>query len=488
MKLRFAPLIGTLPFGQQMGASMENNYYLAIDIGASSGRHVLGFIDETGKIAMEEVYRFSNGLNKKNGHLCWDFEQLFFHIKEGMKCCKEISKIPVSMGVDTWGVDFVLLDCDGEVIGDTIGYRDRRTERMAEEVQKIISMEDLYTRTGIQKQKYNTIYQLMAIRLNDPEMLARAKHLLMVPEYFNYLLTGHKVNEYTNATTTQLVRLETNDWDFDLIELLGIPTDMFGKLSMPGTVVGRLTKEVKEEIGYDLEVVLPATHDTASAVMAVPANDNDFIYISSGTWSLIGIERKETDSGSRSREANFTNEGGYEYRYRFIKNIMGLWMIQSLRHELDDKYSFAELCEMAEGVSDFDTVLDVNSDDFLSPDSMILAIQSYCMDTNQKIPESPGEFAYVIYHSLAKSYAAAVKEIEEIAGRSFSRIHIVGGGSNAEYLNHLTKIYTGKEVYAGPTEATAIGNLLAQMIKYGGFTSIENARDSVFDSFDIKEV
>ena len=460
-------------------------YYLAVDIGASSGRLILGHL-ENGKMELEEVHRFENGMVKKDGELCWEFDRLFQEIKNGLKKCKEIGKIPVSMGVDTWGVDFVLMDKDDKVLGNTVGYRDHRNEGMDEEVYKTISLEDLYARTGIQKAIFNTVYQLMAVKTKHPEYLEQAETMLHVPDYFHYLLTGKKTCEYTEATTGQLVNAETKDWDYELIDKLGYPRKMFQKLIMPGTSVGHFTEEVKAEVGFDVEVVAPATHDTGSAVLAVPANDDDFIYISSGTWSLMGIEREKADCSKKSCEMNFTNEGGYAGRFRYLKNIMGLWMIQSVRHEYDDKYGFAEICQMAEEAKDFPSRVDANDECFLSPESMIEEVKDYCRRTGQKVPETLGEIATVIYTSLAECYAKTAKELEEMTERTFSRIHVVGGGSNAGYLNELTARATGKEVHAGPGEATAIGNITAQMLKAEEFKSIEEARTTIHESFGLK--
>ena len=460
-------------------------YYLAVDIGASSGRHILGHM-ENGKMVLEEVFRFENGMVKKDGELCWEFDRLYCAVLEGLKKCKEIGKIPVSMGVDTWGVDFVLLDKEGKVLGNTVGYRDHRTDGMDEEVYKIIPEKELYARTGIQKAIFNTIYQLMAVKKKHPEYLEQAETLLHVPDYFHYLLTGEKTCEYTEATTGQLVSPNTKEWDYELIDMLGYPRRIFQKLIMPGTVIGHLTKEVQDEVGFDLEVVAPAAHDTGSAVLAVPANDDDFIYISSGTWSLMGLERPTADCSERSYELNLTNEGGYEGRFRYLKNIMGLWMIQSVRHETGDKYGFAEICQMAEEAKDFPSRVDANDQCFLSPDNMTEEVKDYCRRTGQPVPETLGELATVIYTSLAECYARTAKELEEMAGRTFSRIHVVGGGSNAGYLNELTAKCTGKEVHAGPGEATAIGNIAAQMLKAGEFATVEDVRTAIHESFDIK--
>lgn len=462
-------------------------YYLAIDIGASSGRHILGYMDN-GTMKLEEVYRFNNDLVRRDGHLCWDLDRLFDEIKNGLKECKKLNKIPVSMGIDTWAVDFVLLDKDDKILGDTIGYRDHRTNGMDEEVYKIIPEEDLYARTGIQKQLFNTIYQLMAIKTEHPQHLEEAEDLLMLPDYFNFLLTGNKLSEYTNATSTNLVNANKKDWDFEIIEKLGYKKDIFKPLSLPGTPVGEFKEDIAKEVGFSCQVILPATHDTACAVMAVPAVDDDFIYISSGTWSLMGIESKFPITTKESMESNLTNEGGYDYRFRFLKNIMGLWMIQSVRRELDKAYSFPELAALAEESTNFPSRVDVNDASFLAPDSMIEAIKDYCKKTNQQVPETVGEISTCIYQSLAQSYGQTVKEIENITGRTYSRIHIVGGGSNADYLNELTAKYTNKEVHAGPGEATAIGNIVAQLLKDGVFKNLKEARESIYKSFNIKKV
>lgn len=461
-----------------------SNYYLAVDIGASSGRHILGSIID-GKMVLEEVYRFENGMKKKDGALYWDHEQLFEHIKAGIKACKELGKTPVSMGIDTWGVDFVLLDEQDNVLGNMVGYRDKRTQGMDEEVYKIIPEEELYARTGIQKMMFNTIYQLMAVKKNHPEYMERAKAMLFVPDYFNFLLTGRKANEYTEATTGQLVSPITKDWDYELIERLGYKKEIFQTMKAPGTSLGNLRPELVAEFGFDMELILPCTHDTGSAVLAVPANDDDFVYISSGTWSLLGIERDEAECSNFSRENNFTNEGGYDYKFRYLKNIMGLWMIQSVRHNLDDKYSFAEICEAAAKAKDFPSRVDANDDCFMAPDNMIDAVKEYCRNSGQLVPETLGEIATVVYASLAECYDQAIKGIETSTERTYSRIHIVGGGANAGYLNELTAKVTGKEVHAGPTEATAIGNLVAQMLKYKEFGSKEAAREVIHKSFDI---
>lgn len=466
------------------------SYYLAIDIGASSGRHILGSL-ENGKIKLQEIYRFENKLVKRGNHLCWDFDRLFAEIINGMKECKKLGKVPVSMGIDTWAVDFVLLDGQDNIIGDTVAYRDARTKGMDELVEVKIPIAQLYAKTGIQKQPFNSIYQLYAIKNENPEQLEQAKSFLMVPEYFNFLLTGVKKNEYTNATTTQLVNANTRTWDAEILDKLGLNADIFGEIYPPKTAVGHLTSFIRNQVGFDCEVLLPATHDTGSAVMAVPTpKSGGSIYLSSGTWSLMGVESMKPDCSEQSRTLNFTNEGGYDYRFRYLKNIMGLWIIQSVRRELkaqNHTYSFNDLCCMAREASDFQSRIDVNAEVFLAPESMTEAIQTFCRASGQPVPQTIGELFACIYHSLAKSYADTVLELEQATGYTYADIHIVGGGSKDDYLNALTAQYTGKTVYAGPSEATAIGNLLAQMLKDGVFADLTQARQTVAESFDIQK-
>lgn len=465
----------------------EMKYYLAIDIGASSGRHILGWLDK-GKIRLEEIYRFENRLVKRNDHLCWDIGHLFQEVKAGIQKCGELNRIPQSLAIDTWGVDFVLLDKDNRLLGDTVAYRDSRTQGMDEEVYRVIGEAELYSRNGIQKQLFNSIYQLMAIQKKEPELLAQAESFLMIPEYLNFLLTGQKVNEYTNATTSQLVNAGTQDWDYELLAKLGIPRKLFGPLHMPKDVVGPLKEELAAEFGFQTEVILPATHDTGSAVMAVPTNSEDAVFLSSGTWSLMGIERLIPDCTEKSRAHNFTNEGGYHYRYRYLKNIMGMWMMQSLRREFRHKYSFEELYQLAYIARYFPSVVDVNDARFLAPDSMSEALRDYCWEHGQEVPETEGELLYCVYMSLARCYAQTVAEIEEVTGRKYRTIHVVGGGCQDKFLNALLAAETGKEVYAGPVEATAVGNLMAQMLKDKCFADLSEARQVVAKSFDVSRV
>lgn len=459
-------------------------YYLSIDIGASSGRHILSSV-QNGKLVLEEVYRFENGMTQKDGHLVWEYEKLFSNIIEGLKECKKLGKIPVSVGIDTWGVDYALIDADGKVIGDVYAYRDGRTEEPIKKVHEIIPFETLYKRTGSQFQIYNTIYQLYTDKLSGK--LDKAERFLMMPDFFNYLLTGVMKNEFTNASTTGLMSAKTRDWDMETVKELGLPEKLFKELSDPATLVGNLKPEIAKEIGYDLKVVLPATHDTASAVMAVPEIGQP-LYISSGTWSLLGIESPVAISTEEALKENFTNEGGYERSTRFLKNIMGLWMIQCVRREYNKKYSWGDFVTLSKEVKDFNSIVDVNDNSFLAPASMIEAIKDYCRKTGQKVPETPGEIALCVYDSLAVCYKRAVETVERVTGYKFDTIHIVGGGCQNAYLNELTAKRTGRRVVAGPVEATAIGNALSQLLYDGAVKNINEAKELVKVSFDTETI
>ena len=460
------------------------NYFLAIDIGASSGRHILGWLDN-GKLNLKEVYRFKNGATSIDGKLVWDDKGLFLDIVAGLKKCKDDGTIPSSIGIDTWGVDYALLDENDNLLGEVYSYRDDRTLSIIDEVFTLISEQELYQRTGIQKQVFNTIFQLYCDKKSGK--LQKAKTFLMMPDYLHFLLTGVKRNEYTNASTTSMLNAKTRDWDYELIYKLGFNKDLFKPLSMPGTLVGKLKDEIAKEVGFDAEVYLPATHDTASAVMAVPSTDMP-LYISSGTWSLFGVETPIEITTETARTSGFTNEGGYNKSIRFLKNIMGLWMIQCVKKEYNDKYSFVDFADLASQVKDFNSIVDVNDISFFAPTSMIDAIKDYCKKTNQKVPNTVGEVALCVYASLAHSYDLSVKQIQDIYNMEFNAINIVGGGCQNVLLNNLTAKYSGKKVIAGPVEATAIGNLLAQMLAKGEIDSLNQGKEIIKKSFDIKEI
>jgi len=458
-------------------------YYLAIDIGASSGRHILGEITN-GKLKLEEIHRFKNAMTEKSGSLCWDAETLFEEILTGIKKCAALGKIPQSVGIDTWGVDFVLLDVNGEPLGNAVAYRDHRTSGMDQVLGRYLKEEELYARTGIQKMLFNTIYQFLALKQQKPELLAKAESFLLMPEYFSYLLTGVAKHEYTNSTTTGLINARSKGWDFEVIDRIGLPRKIFGEIVPPGTMLGRFLPHIKELVGFDCQVVLPCTHDTGSAVVCAPI-DKGSVYLSSGTWSLLGVELTEPICTEASRIANFTNEGGFGYRYRYLKNIMGLWIIQCIKAELDDKYSFEELCNMARENSGFPSRIDVNEQRYMAPANMIDTIKAACKETGQKVPTSIGELTFCVYQSLANSYNIAVDELEALTGEQYDKICIIGGGSQNIYLNELTAKACNRTVTAGPAEGTAAGNILVQMIANGELAGLEEARQLVKNSFEI---
>ena len=460
-------------------------YYLAVDIGASSGRHILGKF-ENGKLELKEIYRFDNGAEKVGDKLVWNIEKLFSNIVAGIKECKKLGVTPYSVGVDTWGVDYALLDANNNIIGEVYSYRDDRTLNMTEKSQEVVSFNELYSHTGIQHAVFNTVYQLYADKLSGK--LDKAEKFLTVPDYMHYRLSGVMVNEYSNASTTALLNAEKRSWDYELIEKYGFPKKIFQKIVEPGTVLGRFTKEIIDEVGFDAYVVVPASHDTASAVMAVPANTDKPLYISSGTWSLLGTELKKPITNENALNFNMTNEGGFEKTIRFLKNITGMWLIQSIKKELKGAYSYDDLMNMAIEVNDFGSIVDVNDKRFLAPDSMIEAVKSYCVDYNLKVPNTIGEVMNVVYRSLACLYAKTIKGLEAVTGETYSALNIVGGGSKDGYLNRLAKEYTGKKVYVGPTEGTAVGNLLAQAISSKEVENLLGGRQIVINSFGIKEI
>jgi len=488
-----------------MAEQKNVQYHLAVDVGASSGRLVLGHT-ENGKIILEEMYRFDNTQLDHDGHACWDIDGIYEEILNGLQACNKAGKIPTTIGIDTWGVDFVLVDEKGNRVGDAVAYRDDRTQGMVEEVSKLIPPSRVYRECGIQCQSFNTIYQLVALLHEHPEQIQAARRFLMIPDYLNYLLTGVACNEYTNATTTNLLNARTKDWDSELMDACGIPQRLFAKPIMPGNVIGSFTKEVQDRVGFNAKVMLPATHDTGSAFLAVPAKDEDAVYLSSGTWSLLGVEHEGPVTTEAARLQNFTNEGGYDYRFRFLKNIMGLWIVQSIRRELngvtyvkgdkvsehairkegDPEIGFGDLIDAAKKESDFPSVFDVNDERFLSPDSMIDEVQGACQDTGQPIPETVGQLMQCVYHSLADCYATSIADLAALTGRTYTSINIVGGGCQDGYLNQATADACRIPVYAGPVEGTSLGNLIVQFLADGEFDNLQQARDAIRDSFDIK--
>lgn len=451
-------------------------YYLAIDIGASNGRHIISHI-ENGKLVLEEIYRFDNNLTQSKDGLVWDIEGLFSEVLNGIKKCKEIGKIPKSIAIDTWGVDYVLLDENKKEIKPCYCYRDSRTNGVVDEVESLVSPARLYAKTGIQKQNFNTIYQLYADKKSG--RLQNAKYFLMIPEYLSFKLTGVCKNEYTNATTTGLVNANEKIWDSDIISALGLRSELFGKLNTPSGVVGDLSADIQKAAGFHSTVLFAPSHDTASAVCACPMSDND-LYISSGTWSLIGTEITEPILNDSARKLNFTNEGGIDYRFRFLKNYMGMWLFQNIRQNLNKSMTYDEMMELAKNCSEYKYFY-VNESALVAPKNMIEAIGKLIGS------DDLGYILNSVYHSLAKSYADAVNEIEAVTGKRFNAIHIVGGGCQDKYLNVLTRDYTGKSVTAGPIEATATGNIVSQIMRDKKI-SLAAARDLIKNSFDIKEI
>ena len=458
-------------------------YYLAIDIGASSGRHIVAYL-ENGKMITEEIYRFQNGPEELIGydgkpHLMWTHERLFGEILNGLKKAKEIGKVPYAIGIDTWGVDYALLDENDEAIGGTYCYRDSRTDATIPQVHEVLPFAKLYEKTGIQFATFNTVYQL----LDDVKTgrMAKAKSFLMLPDYFHFRLTGVKKQDYTNATTTGMVNSVTHKWDEEILEKLGYKKELFGELTQPGTEVGEFTDEVAAIVGYKAKVVLPATHDTASAVLAAPLSAQT-PYISSGTWSLLGVEQNRAHTSEAAREAGYSNEGSVNGQFRLQINIMGLWMIQQVRHELGDKYSFAELADMARA-NPVPYEINVNDQRFLAPENMTAEINAA---VGKEL--TVGEMAYVIYNNLARYYDLALKALEEVTGEKYETLNIIGGGSKNMLLNEMTMQYTGKRVITGPAEGTAIGNLMMQMVGCGDIANVQEGRQIIKNSFDIVEL
>ena len=449
-------------------------YHLAIDLGASSGRHILGHI-ENGRICLEEVHRFEDYLKEENGSFIWDIEKLVREVKAGIAKCGEIGKIPATIAIDTWGVDYVLLDENKKELLPAFSYRDNRNNLIQDEVAEIITQEELYAKTGIQKANFNTVYQLYCDKKSGK--LDAAEYFLNMPDYLAFKLTGEIRNEYTEATTTNLINAKTRTWDDDILGALGIKRSIFSEVSAPCTEVGRL-----QGFDFDSTVVLAPSHDTASAVAACPV-DGSSVYISSGTWSLIGTENAEPVLTEESLKANFTNEGGIDYRFRFLKNFMGMWLFQNIRRNLNKKYTYDEMMNLARNSGSFE-IIDTNDVSFLAPDNMIDAIRAYLK--NDELPIDV--VINSVYHSLARSYAEVVREIESVSNKAIDSINIVGGGCKDEYLNQLTAQYTGKRVLAGPVEATATGNIISQMLYSKEVATLAEARALVKKSFDIKEV
>lgn len=455
-------------------------YYLAIDIGASGGRHILGHI-ENGRLVTEEIFRFENGVEEQNGSLTWNTDALLAGVLAGLKKCRAENKIPVSVAIDTWGVDYVLLDEQKKPLLPVYAYRDPLRAAIVSEVDTLLSREALYRQTGIQHQPFNTLYQLYCDKKSGK--LNLAAYFLQMPDYLAYRLTGAMVNEYTNATTTSLVNAYTKTWDRDVIKALGLKESLFGPLTPPARTIGNgcFLPEMAEEVGFSCEVVTCPSHDTASAFAATRGLPCTAI-LSSGTWSLIGVERDTPLTSEEARLKNFTNEGGIEYRYRFLKNIMGMWLLQSIRRDTDKRYSCDEMMRMAMA-SSYRKTFDVNHKTLTAPADMIKAITALLGEDELPL----ADLLAAVYRSLALSYKDALDSIEALTNEPLTALQIVGGGSSDLYLNRLTKELTGRRVFTGPKEATAIGNLACQVMKDQSL-SLSDVRRLIEKSFAVSEV
>jgi rhamnulokinase len=462
---------------------------LAFDFGASSGRAILGIFDGN-RLVIEEIHRFTNEPVEVNGSLYWDILRLFYEIKQGiLKCVQKGHRDIATMAVDTWGVDFGLLDGQGNLLGNPYHYRDKRTRGMKEAVAQIISKEDLYKKTGIEFMWFNTILQLYSMTRSGSPLLKEAKTLLLTPDLFNYFLTGVKATEYSIASTTQLLDARSGRWAEDIIEKLGLPGELFTDIIQPGSVIGALSKELSQELGISgVRVVAAAGHDTQSAIVAVPTEEEDFIYISCGTWSLMGVESESPIINEKSYKLSYTNEGGVGGKITLLKNIMGLWLIQECRKQWENDgtaCSYAELEEMAGSAGQFVSFIDPGSEAFIQPGDMPERIREYCRKTGQPVPQTKGEIVRCIAQSLALKYKLTVESLEELLDRKLPVIHMVGGGIKDKLLCQLTANATGRRVIAGPVEATAIGNLMIQAMAAGQVEGLRGIRRVVKNSFPI---
>ena len=459
---------------------------LAFDFGASSGRAIVATY-ENGKVTMEEVHRFSNDPVMVGGTFYWDILRLFHEIKQGIsKCVAAGHKDIESIGIDTWGVDFGLLDKDGRLLENPVNYRDKRTVGVKEKAFEVCGKENMYKAAGLQFNDFNTIFQLYSLKLQRPELLERAETLLFIPDLLAYFLTGEKSVEYTIASTSELLDAKKRDYDFGMLEKLGIKKEIMPKIVKPGTVKGKLSADIAEELGIDrIDVIASASHDTASAVAAAPIKKGESsCFISCGTWSLLGAERDEPIINDVSFAEDFTNEGGVENTIRFLKNISGLWLMQETRRQWireGEDISFKDIDKMLETEKSADVYIDPTRSEFVAPGNMPKRIDDFLIRTNQKIPASKGQTALCILESLALTYRYYIEALEKILGKKIDVIHIIGGGVKDVNLCKFTANATGKKVTAGPVEATAIGNISVQLIAKGAIKDIESARKQISD-------
>ena len=475
--------------------SRPEKVFIAADLGASSGRVVAGRLDQT-RLHLDELHRFPNGPINVAGHLHWDCLALWQNIQDGLRIAatKHGSSVEC-IGVDTWGVDFGLLTSNGELVGNPYHYRDARTQGTMASVFETISREAIFEETGLQFMELNTLYQLWAMNRANSPLLAAADSFLMMPDLFHWLMTGEKANEFTNATTTQFYNPRTRSWANRLLEQLNLSTNILGEIVPPGTVLGRIRKDVSDATGIGrVQIVLPGTHDTASAVMAVPAESNpgeslNWCYISSGTWSLMGVETANPIINDRCRELNFTNEGGVGGTIRVLKNIAGLWLVQECRRiwkQEGKSWSWDQLVAAAEQATELRSVIDPDDSSFVAPQSMPEAIRVYCQRKGQEVPQDEGAMIRCILEGLALRYRAVLGWLEELLGHRIETIHIVGGGSKNRLLCQLAADACNRIVVAGPIEATAIGNITMQAVASKELGSIQDARALVRESFPLE--
>lgn len=470
---------------------MGSPAFLALDLGAESGRALIGILEDR-RIKVEEVYRFPNIPVKVGNSLFWDCLRIWSEIKFAISSTRSRLVDPNSVGVDTWGVDFALLDDNGELLGNPHHYRDPRTERAFEEVLRRFSKEEIYFRTGIQFLRLNTLYQLYSIVLKKSSLLNTANKFLMMPDLFNYWLSGVKVSEFSDATTTQFFNPSKNSWDCELLEKLGIPTHFLPEIVRPGTVLGKILSSLAEELNVsnNVSVVAPACHDTASAVAAAVLENENSAYISSGTWSLVGIEVDKPIINKKSLQYNFTNEGGVFGKFRFLRNVQGMWLIQECKRIWASQgrdYSYDELIRLASKSRGLIAFIDPDDQRFMAPMNMVEEIIGYLDDTNQEKPSNEGELVRIILESLAFKYRLVIDRMMELTGNRIDQINIIGGGSRNWLLNQLTADFTGIKVIAGPVEATSIGNILMQAYAMGFMSSHRDIRLTVKNSFEFRE-
>jgi rhamnulokinase len=465
--------------------------HLAIDLGAESGRTIVASFAD-GKLTLSETHRFPNGPVRINDGIHWDVLRLWSEIKTGIELSStKFNKSIDSLGLDTWGVDFALLDKNDSLLSNPFHYRDERTDGMLDEAFKCMSRAEIFSNTGIQFMQINTLYQLLAMSVQKSPLLDAAQTFVTIPDLFNFWLSGEITNEFTNATTTQCFDPNKRDWAVSVLTALGIPTHLFKPTTDPGTRLGTLLKPLAEETGAGgVRIVVPACHDTGSAVVAVPARNQDFAWISSGTWSIMGVEVREPCVDEKALAYNFTNEGGVFGTWSLSKNITGLWLVQECKrtwaHQGGD-LSYGEITRLASEAKPFLAVIDPDDVSFLHPGDMPERIRKYCADTNQPVPQTKGEVVRVALESLALKYRWVLERLEELTGKKFAPVHIIGGGTKNRLLNQFTADATGRVVVTGPVEATAIGNVLMQAIALEHLGSLADARAVVRASFDVEE-